>query len=59
MKIYFKNKAAKLKLGIFYATCGKCPFYVGVRCPFDTSTIVDCNGKGWWIGGESVDIFEL
>ena len=59
MKIYFKNKAAKLKLSSSYPACNRCPFYVSVPCPFGTSTIADCSGKGWWIYGESLDIFKV
>lgn len=58
MKIYYRNKVAKLKLGILYATCKKCPFY-DVSCPFDTLTTIDCKNKGWWIDGESLEIFKL
>jgi hypothetical protein len=29
------------------------------NCPWNTSTIVDCYGKGHWIDGESPDIFCL
>lgn len=59
MKIYFRNKAARLKLSLGIPSCKKCPFYVNVPCPFGTSTIVDCYGKGWWIDGESLDIFRV
>jgi hypothetical protein len=59
MKINFRNKAAKLKLSSSTATCKRCPFDVVVPCPFETSTIVDCDGKGWWVDGESLDIFKV
>lgn len=59
MKINFKNKAAKLKLSSLTPTCKRCPFLCGIHCPFGTSTIVDCHGKGWWIDGESLDIFKV
>lgn len=58
MKINFRNTAAKLKLSSLNPTCKRCPF-VSVFCPFGTSTIVDCHGKGWWIDGESLDIFQV
>ena len=59
MKIYFRNKAAKLKFGDLGLTCQKCPFYEITPCPFETFIIVDCADKGFWIGGESLDIFRL
>jgi hypothetical protein len=59
MKIYFRNKAAKLTLSSSAATCVRCPFYKISRCPFCASTIVDCYDKGWWIDGESLDIFKV
>lgn len=59
MKIYYRNKAVKLKLHNLVPTCKNCLFYMGVPCPFGTSTIVDCCGKGWWIDGEFIDIFTL
>lgn len=59
MKIYFQNKVAKFKPHSLVPTCKSCLFYMGVPCPFGTSTIVDCGGKGWWIDGESLDIFRL
>lgn len=58
MKINFRNKAAKLKLSSSAATCARCPF-VHVNCPFGTSTILDCYGKGWWIDGELLDVFKV
>ena len=58
MKINFRNKAAKLKLSSSTATCLRCPF-VHVNCPFGTSTILDCYGKGWWIDGELLDVFKV
>jgi hypothetical protein len=57
MKIYFKNKAAKLKLSSLTPTCKRCPFVI--PCPFGTATILDCHGKGWWIDGETLDIFKV
>ena len=60
MKIYFRNKSARLKLSSFYATCNRCPFNVSVRyCSFGRATIVNCAGKGWWVAGESLDIFKV
>lgn len=59
MKIYYRNKTAKLKLSVLYATCIKCPFYIGVPCPFGTGTTIDCINKGWWVDGESTEIFKL
>lgn len=59
MKVYFQNKAARLKLHNIIPTCISCLFYTGVPCPFGTSTILDCHGKGWWIDGESLDIFQV
>lgn len=59
MKINFRNKAAKLTLSNLLPTCKRCPFYEVNPCPFGMSTIVDCYGKGWWIDGESVDIFRV
>jgi hypothetical protein len=60
MKIYFRNKAARLKLSSLTPTCRRCPFYVVVPCPFDTSsTVIDCYGKGWWVDGELLDIFKV
>ena len=59
MKINFRNKAAKLKLSSLAPACVRCPFYEVNPCPFGTPTIVDCYGKGWWIDGESVDIFRV
>lgn len=59
MKINFRNKAARLKLSSSYAKCTRCPFNVGVYCPFCKKSIIDCYGKGWWIDGESLDIFKV
>lgn len=59
MKINFRNKAARLKLSSLTPTCKRCPFNIGVSCPFGTSTILDCYGKGWWIDGELSDIFKV
>ena len=58
MKIYFRNKAARLKFNSSAVTCLRCPF-VSVSCPFGTSTILDCYSKGWWVDGESPDIFKV
>lgn len=59
MKIYFQNKAARLKLSSSYPTCNRCPFYEVIPCPFCTSTMADCYSKGWWVDGESLDIFKV
>lgn len=59
MKIYFQNKAAKLKLGILYATCERCPFKAGILCSFGFPTTINCQDKGWWVDGESPDIFKV
>ena len=60
MKIYFQNKAARLKSPNGYYTCARCPFNEGGRgCPLHTSINVDCDNKGWWIDGELLDIFEV
>lgn len=59
MKIYFRNKTAKLKLHNLIAACKNCLFYRGIPCPLGTSTIVDCDGKGRWIDGESSSIFKI
>ena len=59
MKIYFQNKAARLKLNSLIRSCKRCPFYKVIPCPFGTSTMADCYGKGWWIDGESLDVFKI
>lgn len=59
MKIYFQNKAARLKLNDLIPTCKRCPFFGVNPCPFGTFTIIDCDCKGWWVDGESLDIFCL
>lgn len=59
MKIYYRNKAVKLKLHNLVPTCKNCLFYMGVHCPFGKSTIIDCGGKGWWVDEKSSDIFKL
>lgn len=61
MKINFRNTAAKLKRCTEGAySCERCPFFKKpIRCPQNTSTIVDCYGKGWWIDGELLDIFKV
>lgn len=58
MKIYFQNRAAKLKLGSSERACSRCPFK-NTNCPWSTSTIIDCYHKGWWVDGESIDVFKL
>lgn len=59
MKINFRNKAAKLTFSSSAATCKRCPFYEVNPCSFGMSTIVDCYAKGWWVDGESLDIFKV
>jgi hypothetical protein len=60
MKINFRNKTARLKNLFEDYSCRKCPFHDSrVRCPWTTSTIVDCYSKGWWVDGESLDIFKV
>lgn len=60
MKIYFRNKAARLTRNKNLLTCKRCPFSItDSTCPYGTWTIVDCNCKGWWIEGESSDIFKV
>ena len=60
MKIYFRNKAARLKLHNVVPTCKRCSFCgCAAGCPFYTSTNVDCCGKGHWIDGELSDIFKI
>jgi hypothetical protein len=60
MKIYFQNKVARLKRRNHGNSCKRCPFIkMPCNCPWNTSTIVDCYGKGHWIDGESPDIFCL
>lgn len=61
MKIYFRNKAAKLKRYNHGNSCKRCPFFkILDNCPWHTSTpIVDCYGKGHWVDGESLDIFKV
>lgn len=59
MKIYFRNKAARLTLGSLFPTCTRCPFYDSTPCPFGMSGILDCTGKGSWVDGESPEIFKL
>lgn len=51
MKIYFQNKAAKLKFSSLFAAYK--------RCPFGAPTIINCHGKGWWVNGELPDIFKV
>lgn len=60
MKIYFRNKAARLKRRNEDYSCERCPFFkILDDCPWDTSTIVDCYCKGHWVDGESLDIFKI
>mgnify|MGYP003298143354 CR=1 FL=1 len=60
MKIYFQNRTAKLQHGIEGYSCKRCPFdNVYTRCPFGEAVIVDCYNKGWWVDGESSEIFKL
>lgn len=60
MKINFRNKSARLKLSSSVETCKRCPFIkMPCKCPWNTSTIIDCYGKGHWIDGESLDIFQV
>lgn len=61
MKIYFRNKAAKLKRYKLGNSCERCPFFKmrATNCPWSTLTVVDCYGKGHWVYGESLDIFRL
>lgn len=59
MKINFRNEAARLRFSSSYSTCNRCPFRKCVHCPLHTSLNIDCDGKGWWIGGESLDIFKV
>lgn len=59
MKINFRNKAARLKLSSSVETCKRYLFYESKPCPFGMSTIVDCYAKGWWVDGESLDIFQV
>lgn len=58
MKIYFRNRAAKLKNNIKSYSCVRCPFY-DINCSLYSSTILDCNGHGSWVDGESSEIFKL
>jgi hypothetical protein len=61
MKIYFRNKAAKLKRCTEGAySCERCPFFKPpICCPRNTSTILNCYGKGYWVDGEFIDIFKI
>lgn len=59
MKVNFRNKAARLNFSSSHLTCKRCPFYEAKPCPFKTSIIVDCDNKGWWVDGESLDIFKV
>jgi hypothetical protein len=60
MKIYFRNKAARLKRHNHGNSCGRCPFFRPIiLCPWNTSATVDCYGKGHWVDGEFIDIFKV
>ena len=61
MKIYLRNKAAKLKYHNASYSCERCPFFkMPDCCPWGgTSTIIDCNDKGYWVDGECIDIFKV
>jgi hypothetical protein len=59
MKVYFRNKAARLKQIDLNPTCRKCLFYENIHCRYETSEPLDCDGKGYWVPGESLDIFKL
>lgn len=59
MKICFRNKAARLKLSSSYTSCNRCPFHMYNYCPVHSSLNVDCDSKGWWIDGESLDVFKV
>lgn len=59
MKINFRNRAARLKLSSSNPTCRMCPFHECIPCPFYTFTDINCDGKGWWIDGEALDIFRV
>ena len=58
MKIYFRNRTAKLTNNVEWYSCVRCPFYDEV-CPIFSSTILDCDNRGWWTDGESSEIFKL
>lgn len=60
MKIYYRNRTAKLKNSLKGYSCRRCPFFdTPSYCQWSTSTILDCEDKGWWVDGESIDIFKL
>lgn len=62
MKINFRNKAAKLQFDNYLAlTCKKCPFHTyPPSCPFETSSeTINCGNAGYWVDGESLDIFKI
>lgn len=59
MKIYYRNKTAKLTRSLEGYSCKRCPFHSILFCPYSTSTIGDCEGRGWWVDGESSEIFNL
>jgi hypothetical protein len=62
MKIYFRNKAARLKRYTEGSnSCKRCPFFKmpADNCPWGTSTIVDCYDQGHWVYGELLDIFKV
>ena len=58
MKIYFQNRTAKLKWSDDYS-CVRCPLHSKLFCPYHTETILDCYGRGYWVDGESSDVFKL
>lgn len=60
MKINFRNEAARLQYHSDGYSCKRCPFFRIINtCPRNTSTIVDCYDKGYWVNGESPDIFKV
>ena len=60
MKIYLRNKSARLKYRNKSYSCKRCPFFkISGRCPWGTLTSVDCHDKGYWVDGEYIDIFRL
>ena len=62
MKINFRNKAAKLQSDNYLdLTCKKCPFCTyPPLCPFETSSeTINCGNAGYWVDGESLDIFKI
>lgn len=60
MKIYLRNKSARLKYRYDSYSCKRCPFFkIPGCCPWGTSTSVDCHDKGYWVDGEYIDIFKV